>query len=650
VLWNWTDLHGTFEGARLALGRGEVLEHERTLDLAQGLSWRTWRQRDRTGRITTVEGMRLLSLADRHLLFQSVTFRPDNYSGALRFEWSLPPGAVRADPAAPVEGVERLSSGAEAAYAVATWLTAPEGTPIATETSTEQGRAVERCAFLAEIGRTYRFDRLVSVATTRDGPQPAARARARLEGALDEGRTAVVAAHRCAWHRRWRAIDLAVEGDAQAERALRFAAYHLAASGNPEDPGVSIGARGLTGPAYKGHVFWDTEIYMLPFFNLTDPAVARALLAYRHRTLPAARARAERGGWRGALYAWESAETGDDVTPSHVLAPDGRVLTVRAGEEEHHISADVAYGVWTYLRTTGDDAFLVEAGAEILIETARFWASRAERGADGLLHVRRVMGPDEYHASVDDDAYTNGMARWNLEQAAETARTLAERWPLEWRRMRERLGVGVTEPDTWSERAARLYSGFDPGSRLFEQFDGYFDLPDVEPHRATTLEVQLGPEHLQGTRVVKQASVVLLLHLLWNRFPPEVREVNFRYYERRTAHGSSLSPPVHAAVAARLGDLPLAERYFRQSAEIDLANNMGNAAGGVHLAALGGLWQAAVFGFAGLDLGGERPVVRPQLPAAWRALRFAFAWRGRDYRVTVPGLTPAAHPMPEASP
>jgi kojibiose phosphorylase len=649
VLWNWTDLRATHEGERLGLERGEMLEHVRTLDLAQGTFWRIWRQRDPRGRVTAVEGMRLVSLANRHLLFQAVVFRPENYSGTLQLEWSLPPGAARADPAAPVEAVERPSSGGEVAYAVATWVTAPEGTPIAMDLSTEPGRTVERCAFLAEIGRTYRFERLVSVSTTREGPQPAARARARLEEALDEGNTAVVAAHRCAWRRRWRAIDLAVDGDPQAERALRFAAYHLAAAANPADPGASIGARGLTGPAYQGHVFWDTEIYMLPFFNLTDPAAARALLAYRHRTLPAARARAERRGWRGALYAWESAGTGDDVTPGHVLAPDGSVLTVRADEEEHHISADVAYGVWTYVRATSDDAFLVEAGAEILIETARFWASRAEQGADGLFHLRHVMGPDEYHASVDDDAYTNGMARWNLEQAAETARLLAERWPVEWKHLRERLGVGVAEPDAWAERAARMYSGFDPGSRLFEQFDGYFELPDLEPLPAGALAVHLGPEHLQRTRVVKQASVVLLLYLLWDRFPADVREANFRYYEPRTAHGSSLSPPVHAAVAARLGDLPLAERYFRQSAAIDLADNMGNAAGGVHMAALGGLWQSAVFGFAGLDLGGERPSLRPHLPPAWRSLRFGFAWRGRSFRSTASGLEqPAA--MTEVSP
>ncbi len=160
---------------------------------------------------------------------------------------------------------------------------------------------------------------------------------------------------------------------------------------------MSIGARGLSGTAYKGHVFWDTDIFMLPFFMLTYPEAARALVMYRYHTLAAARAKAARLGYRGALYAWESADSGEDVTPPFVIAPDGEVIRILTGEQEQHISADVAFGVWNYWQATGDDRFLLEAGAEILIETARFWASRAEREDDGRYHIRGVIGPDEYH-------------------------------------------------------------------------------------------------------------------------------------------------------------------------------------------------------------------------------------------------------------
>src|SRR5690606_27833474 len=198
-----------------------------------------------------------------------------------------------------------------------------------------------------------------------------------------------------------------IEGDRLAQIAIRFAIYHLFSSVHPEDDAVSIGARGLSGTGYAGHVFWDTEIYMLPFFTLTRPDAARTVLTYRHRTLDAARERARARGFAGALYAWESADTGEDVTPPYILAPGGALVPVLAGEQEHHISADVAYGVWSYWHATGDDRFMLDAGLEILIETARFWASRVARGDDGRWHVLGVMGPDEYHASVDDDAYTN---------------------------------------------------------------------------------------------------------------------------------------------------------------------------------------------------------------------------------------------------
>ena len=284
---------------------------------------------------------------------------------------------------------------------------------------------------------------------------------------------------------------------------------------------------------------------------------------------------------------------------------------------------------------------MIDAGAEILVETARFWESRAELGEDGRFHVRGVVGPDEYHESVDDDAYTNVMAQWNLERAEELSRLAIERWPDAWRTLAGRLGVGEDEPRRWSDVAKRMYTGLDPSTGVFEQFRGYFGLEQIDlgayTRRTAPMDLLLGPERIRRSQVIKQADVVMLLHLLWDRFPPAVREASFRFYEPRTDHGSSLSPPVHAAVAARLGLPELAMRYFRQTAEIDLANNMGNAAGGVHMGALGGLWQAAVFGFAGLDLAADPPVLRPRLPPRWRRAAFAVRWRGRRLDFVAPG-------------
>ncbi len=243
-------------------------------------------------------------------------------------------------------------------------------------------------------GQVVCFERLVAVTRSgAHGPDPGARARDELAAARGLGWRGVVAAHEAAWTDRWRCSDIELGGDPAAQQALRFAAYHLNSAANPADESVSIGARALTGDDYRGHVFWDTEIYLLPFYVLTWPEAARALLMYRFHTLGAARAKAARLGWRGALYAWESAATGAETTPEQVIGPDRQLVDVFSGAQEQHISADVAYAVWQYWQATEDEGFLRGAGAEILLETARFWASRAEPGTDGHRHIRGVIGP-----------------------------------------------------------------------------------------------------------------------------------------------------------------------------------------------------------------------------------------------------------------
>jgi len=477
------------------------------------------------------------------------------------------------------------------------------------------------------------------VHTSRDTDEPREMAGRQAKHAIEDV-NGVIAEHREAWLTRWKASDLRIEGDAAAQRALRFAIYHLSSASNPEDERVSIGARGLSGTAYKGHVFWDTDIFLLPFFILTYPEAARALVMYRYYTLAGARAKAARLGYRGALYAWESADTGEEMTPPFVVSPDGGIVRILTGEQEQHISADVAFGVWKYWEATGDEGFLVNAGAEILIETARFWASRAELEEDGRYHIRGVIGPDEYHEKVDDNAYTNGLAQWNLEVGEEVARLVAERWPEQWRALSRRLGLEAEEPRRWLQVARELYTGFDEQTGLFEQFRGYFGLEDIDlapfAQRTAPMDVLLGRERIQRAKIIKQPDVVMLVHLLWERLPPEVRKANFEYYEPRCGHGSSLSPAIHALVAARLGDAALAERYFREAAEIDLSDNMGNAAGEVHVGALGGLWQATVFGFAGLRFTDEGPEHRPNLPPSWRSLSMRFQWRGRWHELALP--------------
>ncbi|HJV88544.1 MAG TPA: glycosyl hydrolase family 65 protein [Noviherbaspirillum sp.] len=648
----WTLLSaGTASDARTEQGFS-LMEHRRILDMRQGVFRREFRLRDKGGGIIRVLFLRLASLADRHLLLQSSLCTSETLAGRLVARSGfVPPSAAAARTFS--RGISCLDAhfgrvhvlegstqaGMHIALAVAPRLvsleTGVEAAPVASSPESIDS-TVEADI---ETGQTWRYDWVETCCTTHEHAAPAQAAIANLDTVLADGVMPAIQRHVEAWQRRWDIADVRIDGDEDAQRAIRFACYHLISTVNPADEHVSIGARALTGNGYKGHVFWDTETYLLPFYTLTDPASARALLMYRFHTLDAARRKAQRLGYRGALYAWESADTGDDVTPSYATTPVGKVIPVVTGAQAHHISADIAYAVWQYWQATADDGFLCEAGAEILVETARFWASRGRFEGDGLYHIRGVVGPDEYHDGIDDNAYTNWMARWNLECAANAMDVLKERYPEQWRSLAGRLGVEEGEADRWRTIAAAIYDGIDPARGMIEQFAGYFGLEDIDlapyAQRSLPLDVILGRERTQGSTLIKQADVVMLLALLGHRIAPSMQEACYRYYEPRTEHSSSLSPAIHALLAARLGDTALALRYFRQARDIDLADNMGNASGGVHIAALGGLWQSLVFGFAGLRLDDAGLSLAPHCPDNWDVVRFTLLWRGQRIAFSV---------------
>src|SRR5450759_4351001 len=623
VLPNWFHAEVKVEDQQLSLEAGRVLDHRRFLDLRQGMLWREWRQRDPSGRVTRLIYLQLASLADRHILLQSVTVTAENYAGKISLTTRpIPSGEIRME-AGQIE-VEPALVMRVSEIDVATASTSMLRRPGTSRTSKPEDRSEggeERWSWETSLGETVRLDRIITVFTSRDVVNPAKAALDHLAKIRTCGFPTVVQAHVDAWYRKWDAAEVRIAGDEQAQRALRFACYHLIAAVNPTDEHVSISARGLTDEAYRGHVFWDTEIYMLPFYVFTDPLSARSLLMYRYHT----------------LYAWESTDTCHEETPQRAVMPDGRVVTILTGEREHHISADIAYAVWQYWRASGDDAFMLTAGAEILVETARFWVSRAQVEPDGRAHIRQVIGPDEYHEMIDDNAYTNAMAIFNLERAADTIEILQREQVADWQRLCTNLDLAEKEPATWRALAGQLATGFDPATKLFEQFAGYFQLDEVDVVRqrasAMPIDAYLGPERVRRSKAIKQADVVALSAVLWDQWPVAVHEANFRYYEPRTAHGSSLSPALYALVAARLGDGALAQAYFRQAAEIDLANNMGNAAGGVHMGALGGLWQAAVFGAAGLRAREDGIALDPHLLPGWTEMAFPVQWRGRLLRL-----------------
>src|SRR5262245_5972325 len=559
---DWSCARILLDGEPLLGREGEVRVGIRQPDMRRGLLLSTWTHRTPAG--ITFEGheLRLLSLADRAVGLQLLRFAIDRDGVDVTLEASFAMAGLGMEPARLEHdiGAWRLEGTGKGVVMTGAATLLLGNDPLAPERPFPL-RWVWRWRSVA--GQVAEFDRLVAVAradTLEDDPAPHAAAALARSRAL--GWRAVLVEHEAAWDARWTAGDIVIDGDEVLQRAARFAVYHLTSTANPEDDRVSIGARALTGDAYLGHVFWDTEIYLLPFYTAVWPEAARALLMYRFHTLPGARSKAAHFGFKGALYAWESADTGEETTPEHVVGSDGKPVDILTGRMEHHISADVAYAVWRYWRFTGDDDFFLRAGAEILLDTARFWASRAVAEADGKRHIRHVIGPDEYHEDVDDNAFTNVMARWNISRGLEAMDVLRERWPNHAAALREKLALGDEELADWRDATARIVTGLDPATGIYEQFAGFNALQPLDltayADRKVPIDVIIGRELTQRSQVVKQADVVALIALLPDEFSGAMAEKNFCYYEPRCAHGSSLSTGMHALVEARLGDAAMA--------------------------------------------------------------------------------------------
>src|SRR6516162_1331260 len=639
---DWSRVRILLDGEPLLAREGEVLLGTRQLDMRRGLLVSAWTHRTPAGITATGRELRLLSQADGAVGLQLLQFSLDRDGVDVLLEASFALAGLGMEPMRLDQDLGAWrTEGADKSVAMAGAATLRLNGNLLTPERPFPLRWAWRWRSVA--GQAAEFDRLVAVArgdTPDDDPAPAASAALARNRA--SGWRAVLTAHESAWDGRWAASDIVIEGDDESQQAVRFAVYHLTSAANPEDSRVSIGARALTGDAYLGHVFWDTETYLLPFYTTVWPEAARALLMYRFHTLAGARAKAAHFGFKGALYAWESADTGIETTPERVLVSEGTTVEILTVKMEHHISADIAYAVWQYWHATGDDDFFLSAGAEILLDTARFWASRAVAEADGKRHIRHVIGPDEYHEDVDDNAFTNVMARWNIARALETTDLLRARWPDQAAALQQKLALGDDELADWRDAIARIVIGLDPATGIYEQFAGFHALEPLDlaayAERTVPIDVVIGRERTQRSQVVKQADVVSLIALLPEEFPGAMAETNFRHYEPRCAHGSSLSAGMHALVAARLGDAEMALRYLRETAATDLDLDP-NSAGGVRIAGLGALWQAVMLGFAGLDLKGDTLAIDPKLPPQWRSLSFRVCWRGRSVAIRIAGRT-----------
>lgn len=505
--------------------------------------------------------------------------------------------------------------------------------------------AAERIATLQRPGARLGIEKFVGMVTGYMDDDPASASARAADDAHAEGYAALRADNEASWQHLWQAADVVIEGDIEAQIAQRFSTFHLLIAAPAHTQHASIGAKTLSGFGYRHHVFWDTELFILPLFSFALPDLARALLMYRYNNLGAARARAAANGYAGAQFPWESAGDGREVTPPWV--PDARdptkLVRIWTGDIEIHITADIAYAVLQYWAVTGDDAWMRDYGAELVLDGARFWASAAKLEADGHYHYRDVIGPDENHDHVDDNAFTNRMAQHHILEALRILEWLGVAHPIRHDELVEALGLGAVQLAHWRAVAAQMDTGAVTADGVIEQFGGYFSLPAPDfaalrdPRRTSSMQALLGIEGAAATQIIKQPDVLMLQHLLSTHFTQAEVAANYAYYDPRTdhEHGSSLGPSVSAIMACRVGDVEAAYTHYMRAAMADLEDVRHNAGDGIHAANAGGMWQAAVLGFAGLHWQDEAIEARPQLPAHWTRLAFHVRVRGIQQRVEV---------------
>jgi kojibiose phosphorylase len=444
-----------------------------------------------------------------------------------------------------------------------------------------------------------------------------------------------------AWEQYWEQADVLIEGDDRAQLGLRYNLYQLRINVSTHDSRYSIAAKGLTGFGYRGHVFHDTEIFMLPFFSYVLPDIARNLLLYRYHLLPAARAKAAHNGYQGAQYPWESTLNGEETTPLSIVHPEtGEVIPVLNGMLELHITASIAHATWEYYQITADTDFLRDYGAELLLSTAQYWASRVTLDEEsGEYVISNVIGPDEWHEHVNNNAYTNVMARHNIEIALQAWQWLQTQAPEKAYRLQQHLEIDEVQMKHWQTVVQHLRILQDPHNGLFEQFEGFFQLAPFDQSkysgRKDSYQSLLGMQAVQKHQIIKQADVLMLLTVLKQQFDQQTKRVNWEYYYPITDHdyGSSLTPALHVVLASELGECEAAYKLFMQSVLMDLENLRGNTPEGIHTACSGAVWQAAVLGIAGLRVTEDGYTTKPMWPEGWTRLAFSFCHKGERIRV-----------------
>ena len=601
--------------------------HQQELDFRYGIHCRVTRWKTEHGDIT-ITCERFASMSRRHLIAMRYTFSADFecdaeiITGIDGDVWDINgPHFVK------------LNSGSEDGINYVTGITGEKNISVTARDSVKldfdaeclgdigEKAVCRHIVFKAEPQKEYSIEKIAEITTSEDDFEPIGDIR-------DITYTELKAEHISEWARIWDISKIKIDGDDEAMYALNYSIYHLNCIAPREMKGKSIAARGLSGQVYKGAVFWDTEMFMLDYYLYTEPKIARALVKYRIDTMDGAKKKAKSYGFDGAFYAWESQEGGYDACSDYNVVDvfTKRPMRTFFRDKQVHISAAVVYALDKYIRITGDTGILDEGGYDVLRECAKFYRSLLLKKLDSdSYEIHDVIGPDEYHERVNNNAYTNAMARFVFRTAAKY----------------------LNKPE-YAELAERVYLPKADENGVIEQFDGYFALEDcsIDEVRGRLLD----PKEYWGgaygvashTQVIKQADVVAMLAMLPEEFSDETKRVNLKFYEPRTEHGSSLSACMYSMLSCKTGDAEFAYPFFMKSAEADLHSGGKEWAGlvyigGTHPASEGGAWMVAVFGFAGLEIKDGEITCKPRLPKAWKGMKFKINYKGSVYKIEING-------------
>ncbi len=644
------------DGERMSAFAGESLDYERRLELRYGRYARSHEWRGARGQRVKVAVEKFASCDNLHLIVMRYSFRPEQdaditlVTGIDGRVWNLSGEHFETYESfthGDLIGMETVTGEFGIRIDVVEGMTIEGARPTSATVTREPKRLLREMTFRLAAGDEVTVEKAVAIVTSNDVPDPRQQALEDARNALQAGRATLWAAHQARWDAIWARSDIQIDGDLEAQTITRFNIYHNVIA-TPAHARLPIGARGLSCQVYQGAAFWDQEIFNLPMFIFTHPDIARNILAYRHDTLDGARQKARRLGYDGAFYAWTSGKTGEELFPDYFFTDvlTGRRIRNHFNDWQIHISPDIVYAVWQYYVATGDWDFVVDYGAEIAFEVARFLVSHVYFKKDkNHYEFIRLLGPDEYHENVDNSAFTNYQARFALDKAVTIHERMREEAPGELAALEERLGLSEEDVESWRDVVTLIYRPQpDPDTGLIEQFDGYFELEDIRPDELR--ERLIHPEEYWGwpngiaveTQVLKQADI-LQLFVLQDIFSTDVMRANYDYYEPRTEHGSSLSPSVHAVVASKVGYAEQAYDYFMNAATIDLYNastkvmSGGTFLGGIHTAACGAIWQMIVEGFAGFGIDEEGIRFAPALPRQWDGLSFTLMVRGNHLNV-----------------